>query len=99
MAQRAKLVSLVDVTQLVRAPLVIDTEVKQHLADTRRLIAKLERHLATFARKVHDLESTDRLGSFEIQDLMSSFNQAETLASNILKKRDETSQAIISKIA
>ena len=96
--QRAKLVSLVDVTHLVRSPLVIDAEVKRHLADTQRLIGKLERHLVAFSQTLKDLEAEDKLGNFEIQTLMSAYNQAETLASAILKKRNETSQSIISKI-
>ncbi|HEV8583964.1 MAG TPA: hypothetical protein VGT02_03235 [Methylomirabilota bacterium] len=37
-----------------------------------------------------DLEAQDRMGNFEIQRLMSAFNQAETLASNVQKKMDDT---------
>ena len=37
-------------------------------------------------------------GNFEIQRLMSAFNQAETLASSVLKKRDDTANAVIQKI-
>jgi hypothetical protein len=40
----------------------------------------------------------DKLGNFEIQALMSDFNQAQTLASSILKKRDDTGNAVIQKI-
>lgn len=40
----------------------------------------------------------DKLGNFEIQDLMSRFNQAETLASNIQKKTDDAQSAVIGKI-
>jgi hypothetical protein len=32
------------------------------------------------------LEAQDRLGNFEIQNLMSRYNQAETLASSVQKK-------------
>ena len=45
-----------------------------------------------------DLESQDKLGNFEIQDLMSRFNQAATLASSILKKADDTASSVIGKI-
>ena len=45
-----------------------------------------------------DLEAQDRLGNFEIQDLMSQYNQAETLASSALKKRDDTAGALINKV-
>ncbi len=51
-----------------------------------------------FDDKSKDLESRDKLGNFEIQDLMSQYNQAETLASSILKKRDDTANAIIQKM-
>jgi hypothetical protein len=44
------------------------------------------------------LEDTDKLGNFEIQDLMSRFNQAETLASSVQKKQDDTSNAVIGKV-
>jgi hypothetical protein len=37
-----------------------------------------------------DLEVQDRMGNFEIQRVMSAFNQAETLASNMQKKSDDT---------
>lgn len=45
-----------------------------------------------------DLEAEDKLGNFEIQDLMSQYNQAETLASSVMKKRDDTSNALVQKI-
>jgi len=44
------------------------------------------------------LESHDKLGNFEIQDLMSRYNQAETLASSVLKKLNDTAGGIIGKI-
>ena len=44
------------------------------------------------------LEAQDRMGNFEIQRLMSSFNQAETLASSVLKKLSETNTGVIGKI-
>jgi bacteriocin-like protein len=44
------------------------------------------------------LEAQDRLGNFEIQRLMSSFNQAETLAASVQKKADDTASAVIGKI-
>jgi hypothetical protein len=33
---------------------------------------------------IKDLESQDKLGNFEIQDLMARFNQSETLASSVV---------------
>jgi hypothetical protein len=43
-------------------------------------------------------ESSDRLGNFEIQNMMSQYNQAQSLASSVLKKRDNTNNSIINKI-
>lgn len=47
---------------------------------------------------LRDLEAEDKMGNFEIQDLMSRFNQAETLASQVQKKKDDTENAVINKI-
>jgi len=44
------------------------------------------------------LESQDKLGNFEIQTLMSSFNQASGLASSVQKKADEAASSVIGKI-
>ncbi|MEZ5891793.1 MAG: hypothetical protein R3C58_01395 [Parvularculaceae bacterium] len=51
-----------------------------------------------FEEKLKDLESEDKLGNFEIQDLMSRYNQSETLASSVQKKKDDTEKSIINKI-
>jgi hypothetical protein len=45
-----------------------------------------------------DLEAEDRLGNFEIQRLMSTFNQMETLSSNVQKKADDTASGQQQKI-
>ena len=42
-----------------------------------------------------DLQSQDKLGNFEIQSLMSNFNQAQTTASSVTKKADDTGNSII----
>lgn len=41
-----------------------------------------------------DVESQDKMGNFEIQSLMSEFNQAETLASSVQKKMNDTSNSV-----
>jgi len=48
--------------------------------------------------KTKDLEAAERMGNFEIQRLMSAYNQAETLSSSVLKKQADTQAALISKI-
>ena len=45
-----------------------------------------------------DLEALDRLGNFEIQRLMSQYNQSEQLASSVQKKKDDTANAVIGKV-
>jgi len=45
-----------------------------------------------------DLQSQDKLGNTQIQTLMSNYNEAQTLASSVLKKKDGTSNAVIQKI-
>ena len=75
-----------------------DKVIERHLAQARRLVGRLIKHLQSFDDKLKDLEDHDKLSNFEIQELMSRYNQAETLASSVLKKRDDTANAIISKI-
>ena len=75
-----------------------DKSIERHLAQTRRLLGRLIKHAQSFDDKLKDLEAQDKLGNFEIQDLINEFNQAETLASSVLKKRDDTANAIIQKI-
>ncbi len=45
-----------------------------------------------------DLESQDKMGNFEIQQLISDSNQAETLAKNIAEKAACVADSIIQKI-
>src|SRR5262245_20165403 len=45
-----------------------------------------------------DLTTEDRMGNFEIQRLMSAYNQAETLASDIQKKSEDTVSGIAQRI-
>ncbi|MEQ8275583.1 MAG: hypothetical protein RMA76_33575 [Deltaproteobacteria bacterium] len=45
-----------------------------------------------------DLENQDRMGNFNIQRLMSQYNQSEQLSSSVQKKVDDTASAIIGKV-
>lgn len=58
----------------------------------------VSRFKSLLAAKESNLEEKDRLGNFEIQRLMSQYNQAETLASSVLKKSNDTASAVIGKI-
>ncbi len=53
---------------------------------------------ARFEDMLEDLESQDKMGNFEIQRLMSQYNQSEKLASSVQKKKDDTANAVIGKI-
>ncbi|GEM_PF-5777352 len=61
---------------------------QQSLDDLRKKLEELTK----------ELESEDKLGNFEIQRLMSAYNQAETLASSVQKKASETESSVIGKI-
>lgn len=61
----------------------------------REAIDQLRRR---FKESLEDVESGDKLDSFEIQDLMSRVNQAETLASSVKKKKDDTTNSILNRI-
>ncbi len=51
-----------------------------------------------FQDAVKDLEAADKIGNFEMQDLLSRSNQAETLKSAARKKIDETASALIGNV-
>lgn len=50
------------------------------------------------AREAARRNTEPKLGNFEIQDLMSRFNQAQTMASSVQKKDSDTKNAVIGKI-
>ena len=66
---------------------------------TRKELARSATFIRRFEAHLNSLEAKDRLGNFEIQRLMSAYNQAATPASNVMKKQDETASAIIRHIA
>jgi hypothetical protein len=45
-----------------------------------------------------DIESQDKLGNFEIQNLMSSYDRAGAIACSVLKKKDDAASSVIGKI-
>lgn len=66
--------------------------------EAEKLLIDLDELQSDLEKALEDLESQDKLGNFEIQDLMSRFNQAETLASSVQKKTDDTKNAVIGKV-
>lgn len=65
-------------------------------------VASLEKHLAELRRALRaaagGLDGENKLDDFETQELMSAYNQAEQLATNVLKKRDDTQNSLIGKV-
>lgn len=48
--------------------------------------------------KEKDVESDDKMGNFEIQDLMKQQNQSQTLQSSVKKKQDDTQGSVIRNV-
>lgn len=44
--------------------------------------------------KAKELQSDDKLGNFEIQSLMSNYNETQKTISNVLKKEEDTASSI-----
>lgn len=61
---------------------------RHHIASVRK----------SFDGKLKELEAEERLGNFEIQRLMSTYNQMETLSSSVQKKADDTASGQQQKI-
>jgi len=83
---------------ILRSRVAIDSEVRLHLSETRRLIGLLEGELVELTRTLETLEAQDSLDDAEMQTLMQRYNQAQLLANSIMQKRDDTTQSIASKI-
>jgi hypothetical protein len=78
----------------------MDAPLRKRLAATRTELARSATFIRRFEAHLNSLGAKDRLGNFEIQRLMSAYNQAATPASNVMKKKqDETASAIIRHIA
>jgi predicted nucleic acid-binding Zn-ribbon protein len=91
-------VARVDIGALLAKSTKTNPTIKRNLSSARRVVEQLRKSLDTLSRKLKELESRERLGNFEIQDLMNAYNQAERLASNVSKKRDDTANSVIGKI-
>jgi hypothetical protein len=98
--QAAKiLVNGIDLTSVFKnASIPMDRGLRAHFAETRQALGRLERARKAFEDAMKDLEAQDKLGNFEIQDLMSRYNQAESLASSVAKRFNDTINCVIRKI-
>ena|SRR5687767_1845417 len=97
------------ITKPTAVPVVNKTVLSNHKAEITRLyneyvtLSKKTEDAMTRLKKqlesaMKDLESQDRMGNFEIQRLMSTYNQAETHSSDVRKKLEETKNGVISKL-
>jgi len=90
---------LIDIARVVRvAHVEMDDELRQVFRESRADVIRLRDFAHAFDRLLEELEGQDKLGNFEIQDLMSRYNEAETLASNVAKKSACVADNIIQKI-
>lgn len=79
-------------------PVKVTVALRAELANTRKLMRAVARYAMEFDARLAALADEDRMGNFEIQQLMSDYNQAEALASSIAKKRDCVADSIIGKV-
>lgn len=79
------------------APVKVDAAIRARIVETRRLMRTVMRYAAGFDALLAALEQKERIGDLEIQDLMSEYNRAETLASSVAKQRDCTADTVIQK--
>lgn len=66
--------------------------------DQQHNASELETVRGRLQDAIKDLEADDKIGNFEIQDLLSRSNQAETLKSSVRKKVDDTASAVIGNV-
>lgn len=80
----------------------LKNEINAYYSDYVKKQVAAESAAAALRKKLQqamkNLEAAEKMGNFEIQRLMSDFNQAETLSSQLQKKREETKNAVVSKI-
>jgi Skp family chaperone for outer membrane proteins len=88
-AEQARMIKMKNEINSIYADYIKKQQAAESAADALR--KKLQ-------QAMKQLEASDKMGNFEIQRLMSEFNQAESLSSQLQKKREETKTAVVSKI-
>jgi hypothetical protein len=87
----------VDIGPLLRPSVPVSSVLKQKLEEARRRAEKLRRLMERIEDALKEDESQDKLGRFELQEMLKRFNQAETLATTISKSRDEIAALLITR--
>lgn len=84
------------------SPSALAKSLNDVVSSAKRFAGGLNAFMDALRRKFEeankDLENQDKLGNFEIQTLMSEFNQAESLSSSMKKKSDDQNSSVIGKI-
>jgi len=89
---------MIKVWNAIRRPITLDDDLKQHLTAVRASLRGLGHHLSRLEARLGELESQDKLENFELQGLMSEYNEGKTLASTVEKQLDCLNSAILTKI-
>ena len=90
---------MVDIARVVRvAHVEMDADLRQLIRESRADLVRLRDYADAFNRLLKRLESQDKLGNFEIQELMSNYNQAAALATNVAEKSACVADSVIQKI-
>jgi hypothetical protein len=76
----------------------VDENLARELSDVRVAIELHREQLERLSALVREFEGDDKLSNFAIQQLMSDYNAAETLASSVQKKLNDTIACIIGKL-
>jgi hypothetical protein len=81
-----------------RAKVVLTARDRKRLVTSSAGLRRSASATMRVASRMRVLASRDRLGNFEIQRLMSVFNQAESLASSTMRKADDAMTQVIRRI-
>ena len=97
-SRKSNLVACVDISAFVPKSTKMNDIIKRNLSGARRSVEKLRKALDKLSVNLKDLESKDKITQFDIQELMSKFNQAKSIAESVRDKRDDTASSIMGKI-
>jgi len=75
-------VARINISALLPTSAKMTDSIRRNLSGARRSVEHLRHSLEKLSDTLKELESQDKLGNFEIQNLMSAFNEAETLTAS-----------------
>ena len=95
---RTKAMALVDITPFLPAAAPVNDALRRKLSAARLRATQIRKVAAAFADKLKELEGEDKLGNFEIHDLMGDFNELETRVLNLTRTRDDIACLFLGKL-